>query len=433
MAHRPQQTLDIEAEYRLLQQRLDRNVTGAPDTPAMRRVLRLLFTPADARVVRQMPILAAVPDLAERLEIPLADLDEHITDLARRGLVLDVERDGIRYAMPAPVVIGFFEFTFMRMRPEAPMEEIADAFEDLFEDEEAVRSIFRGSTQVGRSLVREESLPADSAIEILDWERATSIVRGAARAAVSLCPCRNHARYLGRACDAPLRTCLSFDGAAEMLVRAGVAEEISTDEAMEILAGAKAAGLAQTGDNVKADPGYICNCCGCCCGMMTSIKRFGIADGIVASNWIATIDLTICRGCGTCVKACPAGAIVLEHSNGKGLRRNWAILDADRCLGCGVCFDVCRWEAHGMDPREDRPFVPADTLERVAAMAIERGKIGDFLLDNTGSRLAHAAATVLRAVEKSPPWRALMAADSVRSTFLRGFAAAAARARATDS
>ena len=433
MAHQTRQTLDPEAEYRLLRQRLDRNVTGAPDTAAMRRVLRLLFTPADAHVVRQMPVLIAVPELADRLGIPLADLDEHITDLARRGLVLDFERGGTRYAMPSPVVIGFFEFTFMRMRPEAPMEEIAEAFDALFDDEEAVRSIFRGSTQVGRSLVREEALPADSPVEVLDWERATSIVEGASRAAVSLCSCRNHARYLGKACDAPLRTCLSFDGSADALVRAGIAEPISTAEALEILTEAKAAGLAQTGDNVKAGPGYICNCCGCCCGMMRSIKQFGIFDGIVASNWVATIDLTICRGCGTCVKACPAGAIALEPSSGKGRRRNWAILDTERCLGCGVCFDVCRWEAHGMEPREDRPFVPADTLERIAAMAIERGKIGDFLLANTGSRLAHAAATVLRAIETTPPWRALVAAESVRSTFLKGFAAAAARARTDDA
>ena len=92
--------------------------------------------------------------------------------MAERGLVLDFESNGKRYVLAAPVVIGFFEFTFMRERPDAPMEEYAEAFEDFFDDEAFVRSVFAGSTQIGRSFVREEAVSS----EILDWERATHVV-----------------------------------------------------------------------------------------------------------------------------------------------------------------------------------------------------------------------------------------------------------------
>ncbi len=409
--------LDVDVEYRLLQERLDRNVTGAPDSEAMMRVLRLLFTPEEAHIARRLPQLISLPKLADRLDVDIDELGERITSMAERGLVLDFERKGIRYVVPTPVVIGFFEFTFMRPRPGAPMEEYAEAFEALFDEEDFARSIFSGSTQVGRSFVREEVLP-DGGTEILDWERASEVVRTADAVAVSLCPCRTEAHLRGEGCDAPTRTCLTFGTSARVMVRAGIAEALTNDEAMEILVEAKEAGLAQTGDNVRDQVSYLCNCCGCCCGMMRSIKRFSIYDGIVPSNWMATIDHSKCRGCATCAKACPAEAITVVPTEGRGLRKNWALVDPARCLGCGVCGDVCRWDAHGMEPRDDRPFVPADTMERVAVMAIERGKLGDLLYDNVGSGLGRAVAHSLSLIERMPPWKAAMAIKPLRSVFL---------------
>ena len=409
--------LDVDVEYRLLQERLDRNVTGAPDSAAMMRVLRLLFTPEEAHIARRLPQLISLPKLAGRLDVDRGELGERITSMAERGLVLDFERDGIRYVVATPVVIGFFEFTFMRPRPEAPVEEYAEAFGALFEEEDFARSVFTGKTQIGRSFVREEVLP-DGPTEILDWERATEVVRTAPSVAVSLCPCRTDASLRGEGCDAPTRTCLTFGNSADLLVRSGLAEAITNDEAMEILEGAKAAGLAQTGDNVRNQVSFLCNCCGCCCGMMRSIKRFNIYDGIVPSNWMATIDPTRCRGCAVCAKACPTGAITTVPSEGKGLRRNWSLVDPARCLGCGVCGDVCRWDAHGMELRDDRPFIPSDMMERVALMAIERGKLGDLLYDNIGSGLGRTVAHVLSLIERMPPWKAAMAIKPLRSVFL---------------
>jgi hypothetical protein len=76
----------------------------------------------------------------------------------------------------APVVIGFFEFTFMRVRDDAPMEELAQLFDEyLFADDEHrfARAVFEGSVQVGRAMVREEALPPEPPTEVLAFERAT--------------------------------------------------------------------------------------------------------------------------------------------------------------------------------------------------------------------------------------------------------------------
>jgi hypothetical protein len=51
-------------------------------------------------------------------------------------------------------------------------------------------------------------------------------------------------------------------------------------------------------------------------------------------------------------------------------------------------------------------------------MAIERGKLGDLLVDNAGNRLGQIAAGALRVIERMPPWKAAMANEKFRSTFV---------------
>jgi len=45
------------------------------------------------------------------------------------------------------------------------------------------------------------------------------------------------------------------------------------------------------------------------------------------------LDYDECDGCGECVSACPASAIVLQ--NGK------ALIDHGLCEGCQICVDIC--------------------------------------------------------------------------------------------
>jgi hypothetical protein len=241
-----------EQEYRLLQQRLAQKVQAAPDSPTLMKILTLLFSPEDAELARHLPhSFAPLETLSNRLNVPEDELDGKLTDMARRGIVFDIEHKGKRYFTLPPAVIGFFEFTFMRTRPEAPMKELAHLFEEYFNENDGnfFRTHLQGHTQLFRSLVREEALPENST-EILDWERATQIVSSSSAFSVGLCQCQHTAAHHGKACDKPQEVCLTFNHVAESLSRNGHARPITRKEAMDILLKSKEAGLAQTGDNV---------------------------------------------------------------------------------------------------------------------------------------------------------------------------------------
>ncbi|PLX68745.1 MAG: 4Fe-4S ferredoxin [Denitrovibrio sp.] len=402
--------------YQLLQKKLDGMATGAPDSPTFQKILELTYSPEEAQIARRIP---SIPDkltnIADKLQMPIDELDEILTTMARRGVLLDMEIKGEKYFMLPPVVIGFFEYTFMRAREDVPMKELAELFDGYMHDSDSfAKSVFQKSTQIGRALVHEEHLPSDTHTEILDYERATHIVDTASMVAVSSCACRHKAHHLGKACDAPMDVCLSMNNAAEILVRNGHAKEISNEEGLKILKECKELGLVQTGDNVQNEVSYICNCCSCCCGMLDAMNTFNIQNAIVSSNWIMSVKDN-CKGCGVCVSKCPVKSIELyTNDDNKKLAR----CIEDICIGCGVCIPSCKFGSLEMEPREKRVYTPYDTIDKTIAMALERGKLANLIFDEPEKTTHKVIARLMHALENSPPYKAMLAIEPLKSRYL---------------
>ncbi len=412
--------VNADREHRLLRRQLDRTITGAPDSPVLMKILQLLFSAQEAELAGRLPgQLTPLKQLAVHLDVPQDELDEQLSEMARRGVVLDIEHRGQRYFALAPIAFGFFEFVFMRARDDLPMAELSRLFEQyMHADDRLSRSVFEGRTQPARALVREETLPEGDHTEVLDWERASHLVRTASAIGVSLCACRHQASHLGTACGQPQRCCLSLNFAAESLIRNAMAQRLTEAQALQVLEDCQAAGLVQLGDNVQRKPVYLCNCCGCCCKMIQAVKRFELRGAIATSNWILQVDVDRCKGCGKCAQACPVDAIEIVAEPDGPKPRKRAACDESLCLGCGVCVSRCKFGALAMTSRPRRILTPETCVDRVVAMAIDRGKLAELVFDDP-RRLSHRAlGRIVGVIEKSPVFKAAMAIEPLRSAFL---------------
>ena len=165
--------------------------------------------------------------------------------------------------------------------------------------------------------MHEPALPAPNSVAVLDYERASQVIRSASARGVSICYCRHKMAHLNRACQAPLEICMTFNNSAASLIRHGYARSVDTAEGLDLLAQAYEANLVQFGENVRERVNFICNCCGCCCEALIAARRFGHLNPVHTTNFLPAIDQQACSGCGRCVRACPVAAIALGARPGQ--------------------------------------------------------------------------------------------------------------------
>jgi ferredoxin len=315
---------------------------------------------------------------------------------------------------------GFFEFSMMRIRGDVDQKALAELFyQYLNVEEDFIRSLFTGETRPGRTFVQEAVLPPEEGLRVLDWERASEVVRTAAHRAVGVCYCRHKMQHLGRDCDTPKDICMTFGGAAASLAKHGYARAVDAAEGLALLQQAQALGLVQFGENVQRGVSFICNCCGCCCEALIAQRRFGTLHPIQTTAFLPVVSATACTGCGSCVAACPVEAMGLVSANEARLpKARKARVDSDLCLGCGVCVRACRTKSLALARRDERVISPVNSTHRAVLMAIERGTLAHLVFDNQAHLSHRAMAAVLGVILKLPPLKQALASRQMKSRYL---------------
>jgi len=287
------------------------------------------------------------------------------------------------YRLLPLILVGTFEYTFMKKLPEGKgreaLEEIAGLYQVLLRElrdnmqrnYDNLLPIFKQQPAVDRTvpvrtaedgttinIVIDKSIQAEDTV--LPAQTVEEIIDKFDDIAVGHCFCRNYNKILGHECElhAPSEVCFTFGKSARHTIAQGFARPVSKDEAKNIMKHCEKVGLVHkafhNGSNINKEENSICNCCKDCCDTFT-LWRNGVVPMVNSTNYLSMINEEMCTGCGICVERCPVDAISL---NNDGV----AVRVEEYCIGCGICARFCPAGAISLRQGMRRVCVPPPRL-----------------------------------------------------------------------
>ena len=352
-----------EEAYNNLAKVLDTLPNGFPatDSGVEIRLLKKIFRPEDAELFCDLRLEFETPQqISERTGRALEGLDEHLSEMKKRGQIFGIDIGGAKMFKMAPWVFGIYEF--QRPHMDRELAEMCEEFGKVFGEQ-----FFNTTPQLMQVIPIEKEIPNTQ--QTLPYEQVSNIIENSQSFAVFDCICKKEKHLLDNGCEKPLESCTAYAPIPGAFEDSNRYRAISKNEAYEVLQKAEEAGLVHLTYNVESGHYFICNCCGCCCGVLRGINDLGIsASNVINSYYFAEIDSEDCTACGTCKdERCEVNAIVEGEDTYQVIR--------DRCIGCGLCVTTCPSEAISLLRKEPEEIVPPpkNEMDWYEKRANERG------------------------------------------------------------
>ena len=352
----------MDPVYHQLARHLDNLPGGYPSTDSgvELRILQRLFTPQDAALALKLTVIPETPRVvARRTGLAETAAADRLEAMAAKGLIYRMMgKNGRTTYMAAQFVVGIWEFQVQRLTP------------DLIRDmEEYIPHLLQ--TAWKRPQLR--SIPVNRSIQpelpVMTYERAEALLDKHQTFAVSPCICRRERAMMDQGCSRSEETCLSFGTAAEYMVANRIGRFIERAEGLAILKLADKEGLVVQPGNARA-ANFICLCCGCCCGVLRTLRTYPRPGEMVASAFVAVMDPGACKDCGGCLNRCQIGALTMTTDG--------VMLDPGRCIGCVLFVNTCPTGALTLKskPADRQPRIPHNAVTAALTHGRARGKLG---------------------------------------------------------
>ncbi len=369
-----------------------RDILMMPKSKVSLDVLKIWYTPEDVKVLMAGPFKTVGMDrytieaFAKKSGLSEDKVRETFDRLASRGVLFYYvsRRDGKKKFMIPPLFPGLVEYfiinknvsvderrAFVKMFHSNPQDAMNLLGAVTGTDFTVFRVVPSTEPSVDSRLIEMDQPVEIEKQQVLTYQDIEEIVKEAGKEenniAVLPCTCRTMSMMLKTApeCERTVENCLVFGVPARYTVEEGIGRYITAEETLDILKQAEKEGCVHITQNTADRQGFICNCCTCCCGILSTAVKYNYWDIFQKSDYIPVFDQEKCINCKKCVKICPFFALIYKAGEKEDKSEDEILVREEICVGCGVCAANCPKDAINLKQiRDEKPasnFIEAVT------------------------------------------------------------------------
>lgn len=181
----------LRTGYSRLVDHLNRFPQCAPPSLLLIKILKMLFSENKAEWVANVPMKSFTAERVSNIwKMDGASAQKVLDALANRSILVVIDHNGISEYTLSPPMVGFLEFSLMRVRSDINQKVLNKLFYHYLKiEEDSLRELIsQGETQLGITFVHEPALSRQNALQVLGYERASEEINTGSHLAIGSAP-----------------------------------------------------------------------------------------------------------------------------------------------------------------------------------------------------------------------------------------------------